>query len=493
MKKYLSIAAVALIGLSACGNNQKQYISVDDAKLCALEEIDDADLSNINQCNLMDVGLENHIYRIFATAHNVSYEIDLDALTGAPIQFESESVTAGNQPGDGLETKDIGKEEIKNIIRQKLPGIKEFEILKVDYDFKENNDNATYNVTAYQNNFLYEFTLEAASGNILDSKSTEVGPLEDEEDLTNKSNPAKEESHYDLLKVKKAATNSNARPVWVQGHRCNTNYKYDAYGNAYEMKDQKDRETWIALNGGCNGVEVDLMRDWDNKTIKLSHSGSTVHWNSETLQDFLSLPEMKDPRMCLIIFDIKEPEMLSDLIQQVHDFQIDPRGNVNLHPFKTNVPGGSETIYFIYSVGALSKANAQFYSAVDKLWSNEGLCVDMDNDYDGVDKLFTKLYNNTNGAFDRGWYGNGVFLGTASFGIRGSCKSAVEYRDAPKSAGHHIKKVENWTVQFQSTFERLINWNVDSVMVNDRLRTDVSSMLKEYPSLRIATRDDYPF
>lgn len=301
------------------------------------------------------------------------------------------------------------------------------------------------------------------------------------------------------------------RPVWNVAHRCNTN----VWRGLRKRVSPEKSEVQKAINGGCNGVEVDVRRStwgpWHKGQLILCHDATITERYSETVREFLQMDVWKNPQMCLVIWDIKEPQIMDELMKLTHAEMDRPNSTI-------------KGVNFIYSVGALSDVSPGFIGSmtgktslfediVDDLRPNEGICVDMDwnTSADDVEKTFDKL------DFDRCWYGNGIDNGgwfvnwkDTKTKIPKNCKRAVEIRDGKTSFGPNpnIKKVESWTVATMAIYmERMGNWNLDSVMLNDHMRNKkedgrpVSSFLinkinqqkDKNQQIRLANRADNPF
>lgn len=249
------------------------------------------------------------------------------------------------------------------------------------------------------------------------------------------------------------------RPVWLLKHRCNRNV-------GREMSDVE-----IGLDGGCNGVEVDIRYRKSDASLVLSHDRLGLK-SRETVEEFLSLDIMKDERMNLIVFDIKEPEIISYLIDTVHEFETENNF------FEIN---------YVYSVAKLKDAAIYFPSVVSKLERNEGLCVDFHKNAYEVEALYESI------DAKNCWYGDGIFIGSEAFGIKKGCCDAVDIRDQSDGESR-IKKVENWTVQFKEDFyERLVNWKVDCLLLDSPLASKVTSLMEGARNIRVANRKDSPF
>lgn len=264
---------------------------------------------------------------------------------------------------------------------------------------------------------------------------------------------------FDWSNIEEPEKEEDKRPVWLLKHRCNSNVGLE----------KSDVE--VALEGGCNGVEVDIRYRKSDDSLVLSHDRLFLN-KRETVEDFLSLDIMKDERMNLIVFDIKEPEQISNLIDVVHDFEIENNF------YKIN---------YVYSVAKLKDAVAYFPAIASKLENNEGVCVDFHPNAYEVEALYQSA------GIKNCWYGDGIFFGSEAFGIKDGCCDAVSIRDA-ETGDSSIKKVENWTVQFaQDFYERLVYWKVDCLLLDSPLASKVTTLMNGARNIRIANRNDSPF
>lgn len=288
---------------------------------------------------------------------------------------------------------------------------------------------------------------------------------------------------------------NNIRPVWIVAHKCNTN----VWSATNRRIDPSKSEVQKAINGGCNGVEVDIRWSPYKNNLVLCHQKDITRKYCDTVEEFLNLDAWNNSdQMCLVIYDIKEPQYMKQLMDITHQMMDKENSKIN-------------GINFIYSVGTIKDASG-FSNIIDELRPNEGICIDMDWEAgaDTVERFF-RNYN-----FERCWYGNGIdhtggfFKYKTSRKVQSNCIRAMEIKNGnvPMFASDtRIKKVETWTVNTEKKFLKVMNsWNLDSLMVSDHIRdgrikvkkdnskiTRVSYLLKQSPNTRLATRDDNPF
>lgn len=147
------------------------------------------------------------------------------------------------------------------------------------------------------------------------------------------------------------------KPVWLVGHRCNSEAALAA-----------------ALQDGGNGVEIDVRSCNGGAFWCVDH---TIAWSSSScdgkkhlsLQQYLALPQMKWGQFCLLWLDCKHP-YLKELVEYVH----------------ANIPAELKGQFYIaYSRYDLKDIN---YYVIDNgqavhildwlkanLWENEGIAL----------------------------------------------------------------------------------------------------------------------
>lgn len=167
---------------------------------------------------------------------------------------------------------------------------------------------------------------------------------------------------FDESKIKFNESNSG-QPVWLISHRCNTNVVNALRRPIAESKSDIQH----AIDGGCNGVEVDIRKSTWKPTkgnIILCHDTGITERYTETLEQFLSMNVWNQHKIHLVVYDIKEPEHIDELINVTHKYTQD----------RNKFDG----VYFVYSVGKLDEAKNYFPKNVGKLAPYEGIEVDMD-------------------------------------------------------------------------------------------------------------------
>lgn len=478
MKKIITLLAIPALLASGCSTDQ--VMSEVEAKELAATQIDGVLASDIDNIELLETKNGVKFYRIKEKLYDsISYEIDMDAHTGDFLQVETETTNVG--------TNDVGKEAIKNKIFELLPGCNDFDIFSLNYiEDDEEVDQPYYLALVLLNDKGYEYIFDAKSGEKLYEEVYDLNEEYTEEVETNKPisrKGGKEQPYY-----------RENRPIYVQGHRCNTNYKNEWRGSRSTLLPEKDRKVANALNHGCNGVEVDLRHRACDNTIRLCHDNSITIFNSESLEDFLSLPEMRDPRLTLILYDIKEPEYIKDIMEITHEFQ-DNDAFAPLGEDGKPIEGAIHKINFIYSCDGLygsfgrdNNAHRYFPTVVKDLRPNEGMCIDYENDWNAVNNFFRSI------ECPRSWYGNGIFSGVYGKGTINGCKNAVRIRDAAANP-YDFKGVESWTCHQKDDLVTRLNWGLDSSMVDGPQHDGdfVTQALKEIRGAHLATRSDSPF
>ena len=256
------------------------------------------------------------------------------------------------------------------------------------------------------------------------------------------------------------AADQSQRPVWIISHQCNSPAEH----------------VRAAIDAGVNAIEVDVRYSFSQGSWVLNHNAFGCQW-ADKLSDLFAQPGLGD-QICLILFDIKEPEYIvnQDLVGTTHDL-------MNRYGIS------SEDLYIVYSVSSLDSVTDYFISGfLNSLGSNEGICVDYENDVSAVSNAFR------NKGFDRTWYANGIFSGLDVTGnIKASCLEAAMRRDRGE-----FKKVESWTVSDNGSTgfkARLIDWGCDAIIVGDSARDNALYYLssRELSSVRLATSEDNPF
>ena len=116
----------------SCGNasSEAEYISEDQAKEIALQQVEGATADEINSCVLNEEDDINKQYEITIMHDMYEYYVEIDAHDGGLFKVESETVTAGNQPADGEPPVDMGKAEIKKIALAEVEGALDVDVTK---------------------------------------------------------------------------------------------------------------------------------------------------------------------------------------------------------------------------------------------------------------------------------------------------------------------------------------------------------------------------
>lgn len=480
MKKIFSLLAIPALLISGCSTDN--VISEQEAKDLACCQMDGVFPDDLDSSELLDRSGGGKFYRIKETLYDaISYVVDIDATSGNVLQVATETTHVGED--------DVGMEAIKNKIYLELPGCTNYDILSLDYaeDVEDEfEDGAYYQASILMGDTGYKLYFDAKTGEKLYQEVYDLNTIEEETDqatrvITRKG--AKEQPYY-----------RENRPIWIQGHRCNTNYETEYRGSGVKLLPESDRKVAHALNHGCNGVEIDLRHRACDDTIRLCHDNSVTIYHSESLQDFLSLPELRDPRLTLVLYDIKEPEYIKEIMAITHEF-MDKDAFAPLDASGKPIEGANHTVNFIYSCSTLygifgrdNSAHRYFPEIVNDLRPNEGMCVDYENGYNKVNEFFREI------KCPRSWYGNGIFSGVYGSGTRNGCKNAVRIRDAAANP-YDFKGVESWTCHNKGDLVTRLNWGIDSSMVDGPHHDGdfVAKAIREVKGAHLATRDDVPF
>ena len=318
-------------------------------------------------------------------------------------------------------------------------------------------------------------------------------------------------SDYVITTEKTVETVTPLRPVWIMSHKCNTRGEITGeYG--HESNNVKD--------SGCNAIEIDItysdiatqrygldpskqkfVGDHDYifpERIFCTHSSSLVapyfsDWYSlMTLSELFHDVEKVYPQITIIYLDIKKPECMPILNEEVHkclDFYFS--GNHKQMP------------YIVYSVAEPEDIFAFEWDDPDgnhtiDLWPNEGVCCDMDSNIEKIVRNFEAV------GLDKVWVGNGTPGDTWDPIKKAGIRKAVLDRDDPQNLSI-IKKVEYWTAARQQSVELWMlddnenGWKCDSVMIADCVRSSKKKMtalfnqISNSKRVRYATIEDDPF
>lgn len=170
MKKCLVLlAAVFMTMLLVVGCSKG--ITADEAKDIAVELMDGIEVEDIASCELNEQGN----YEMKILIGDLEFTICLAKEDGTLLQFESETVTAGNQPADGVAPKDMGKAAIKKIALEQVSGAKETDVFYCMYCIND-DDKAVYDVMVNNGEKVIEFEIDASTGEILSRE--EMDPMD---------------------------------------------------------------------------------------------------------------------------------------------------------------------------------------------------------------------------------------------------------------------------------------------------------------------------
>lgn len=238
------------------------------------------------------------------------------------------------------------------------------------------------------------------------------------------------------------------RPTYLIAHRCN------------------DRgDIGPALEKGANAIECDVrIKDG---TWYVDHDG--VYAWSTKLADWLAqandCANSVGQNFALIVFDIKTPESLDTLRDQV----------------RAAIPADLNALFSI----ARYDDRGAFDKIKGALSACDGLAIDDDNDPERVETYFNDA------SVSRYWYGNGIFTGGIGPKVHESLVRACGLRDAGKG----IKKAYVWTLAKDASIADYINSvQVDGVMVNPSTLGDAKAIITAPDSRsRLATRSDPAF
>lgn len=242
------------------------------------------------------------------------------------------------------------------------------------------------------------------------------------------------------------------RPVYLIAHRCN---------------DPEDIEK--ALSQGANAIECDLRWDAANNYWKVDHD-ILADWSTK-LSDWLDAAkkaaDKHGDKFALIVFDIKTPEQLPNLLNTAREALPD---DLNL----------------LFSTASYEDRGC-FDPILNSLRKNEGVAIDEHNNPQEVKEHFTSK------GVTNFWYGNGITgLGLPLLGpnVWPSAKKAAKMRDHDQA----IKKVYVWTVATdESIGEYLSIARVDGVMVNTPKLQEAKKILNAAWDARLAERADNAF
>lgn len=489
MKKLFITSFVPLfvLGCATSCNNGPKYFSIQEAKEIASMELDALEPEDYTYCELLDLGFDNKVYRVGGSDGEIAYlDILFDAVTGDVIQCESESLRCGNYAG--FEDEHLTLEEVKQIIYEQFPGTSNFNIYSCYFEIDDDEDDKPlYCSTVFTLEGIHDLIIDAVTGEIIEDYYKDAGVLDEIDEFNSE--------FAEYLPQNRFADSNGKRPVWLLAHHCN-----DDYYASGRIKPDKNRDVYKGIKSGCNGVEIDLShRALDDKII-VRHWPEVVSC-AETLVQFLQLPELNNQQLTMVLYDIKDYKWIGDIVNDTHNFY---RNNPD-----------SQNVKFIYSINKLSKLKVKGYDdpyklfrdIAPKLWPNEALAIDYENNQEQVRVMFDDI------KFTRGVFGNGIFSGRARGNIEKSCKAAVALRDktGPGEDPYRFKAVESWTVGrlknknwgfYESVgLEERINWGCDIVLLDGFKSLTESTfnsfygreLFKVNQNVRLATRDDYPF
>lgn len=216
--------------------------------------------------------------------------------------------------------------------------------------------------------------------------------------------------------------NAQKKPIWLVGHRCNSQESLAA-----------------ALEDGGNGVEIDVRTPNNGAFWCVDHDYAWAESSCDgkkhlSLKQYLELPELKYGQFCLLWIDCKFPN-LKELVEYVH----------------ANIPNDIKGQFAItYSRYALSDIN--YYVMVngiavhildwlkENLWENEGISLGWERNFDEYKALLDQHNFPYEKHFftDGTWHSKKIKSGTR---WHTSLKQACTYRDA----GQFCRRVGMWT------------------------------------------------
>ncbi|MFK8009391.1 MAG: hypothetical protein AB8H03_23725 [Saprospiraceae bacterium] len=228
--------------------------------------------------------------------------------------------------------------------------------------------------------------------------------------------------------------NTDNRPVYVIGHRCN---------------DVED--IGIAISKGANALECDLQYNESSNQIFVNHdleSGTTFQ---QWLAGAKIIKDQNPTKFALIIFDCKFAASISSM-DKLADVMVDVRTNVRNF---LNNDSTSAKINTVYSIASFDH-RAGFNKIKDGLESHEGIAIDQSDEPAAVQSFFAD--NSVNNC----WYGDGI-ASIIPKNVFPEIKEGGELRDQNEI----IKKVYVWTLAKESSISEFINSaHTDGVMVN---------------------------
>lgn len=179
MKKILisSFAVImACFFLVGCKNNTN-LISEDDAKKAAVEQMDGFTENDVSSCTLNEEDPNNKKYDVQFKLNYVIFTISIDAENRDVLKVASETESAGKSD-NGAPPKDFGIKAIEKIALENVDGSKESDIYYCYYVDGE-DIKPYYIVELVYNNKVYEFNINASTGQILKQEIKDLSNVQE--------------------------------------------------------------------------------------------------------------------------------------------------------------------------------------------------------------------------------------------------------------------------------------------------------------------------
>lgn len=165
----LSIAVIVIMGLAACGTEQVEEITKDQATQIALNEVEGAGTSDVIRAE-KTVSDGNLVYDITIIYDGSEYDFEISAKDGSILERDSEAAAAV-PAGEKVAGEKFSLNDAKAAALEQVDGATESDIVKAKKDYDDGI--REYEIEIHYNGLEHDFAFNAINGEIIE-KSVEM-------------------------------------------------------------------------------------------------------------------------------------------------------------------------------------------------------------------------------------------------------------------------------------------------------------------------------